>query len=164
MSYNRVILVGNLGKDPLDLSKGDTTIAAFSVATHETVAFNGKTQKTTEWFDVVCFGKDADFVIRNLKKGNEVLVEGRLQARTYTTKDSTKVKTFEIKANTVQGLSRGSRAKQEEDAVVDHITEKNSSRLEHAVRTTLPKASGTPRGASMLGAAIGEEESESLQD
>lgn len=161
MSFNRVILVGNLGKDPVDLSKGESTIAAFSLATHETVSFNGKTEKTTEWFDVVCFGKDATFVIKNLKKGNEVLVEGKLQARSYSTKDGTKVKTFEIRASTVQGLTRSSKPKQEDDVPgSDRATQQNANRLEQAVRTTLPKQSGTPRGASMLAAAIGEEEGE----
>jgi len=108
MSFNKVIIVGNLGKDPVKISKEDaqSSIAAFSIATHETTNFNGKVEKVTEWFDVVCFGSNAEFALKYLKKGREVLVEGKLQAREYNLKDGTKVKAFEIKASTVQALSK----------------------------------------------------------
>lgn len=157
MSFNKVILVGNLGKDPLNLTKGETAIAAFSLATHETTSFNGKTERTTEWFDVVCFGRDADFVLKYLTKGNEVLVEGRLQARTYTTKEGTKVKAFEIRANTVQGLSR-TPSKSSASIVVNNSIESSSdtnSRDGREIDTSGFKTSSEAR--NVLSEVIGEE-------
>lgn len=152
MSFNRVIILGNLGKDPVDLSSEQSSLAAFSIATHETSFFNGEPKKTTEWFDVVCFGKDADFSLKNLKKGDQVLIEGRLQARTYNAKDGTKVKAFEIKASTVQGTARTS--KERTDRVEDRVTAENASNLETAVKSAPPK--DVPHGVARLAEAMGD--------
>ena len=89
MSVNKVIVIGNLGRDPevRSLPSGQN-VANLSLAT--TAQFkdrNGEQQKRTEWLRVVAFGKLADNCQRFLSKGRQVYVEGRLTTRQYEAKD-----------------------------------------------------------------------------
>jgi single-strand DNA-binding protein len=89
MSVNKVIVIGNLGRDPevRGLPSGQN-VANLSLAT--TAQFkdrNGEQQKRTEWHRVVAFGKLADNCQRFLSKGRQVYVEGRLTTRQYEAKD-----------------------------------------------------------------------------
>ena len=89
MSVNKVIVIGNLGRDPevRSLPSGQN-VANLSLAT--TAQFkdrNGDQQKRTEWHRVVAFGKLADNCQRFLSKGRQVYVEGRLTTRQYEAKD-----------------------------------------------------------------------------
>ena len=89
MSVNKVIVIGNLGRDPevRNLPSGQN-VANLSLAT--TAQFkdrNGEQQKRTEWHRVVAFGKLADNCQRFLSKGRQVYVEGRLTTRQYEAKD-----------------------------------------------------------------------------
>jgi single-strand DNA-binding protein len=89
MSINKVIVIGNLGRDPevRSLPSGQN-VANLSLAT--TAQFkdrNGEQQKRTEWHRVVAFGKLADKCQRFLSKGRQVFVEGRLTTRQYEAKD-----------------------------------------------------------------------------
>jgi single-strand DNA-binding protein len=89
MSVNKVIVMGNLGRDPevRNLPSGQN-VANLSLAT--TAQFkdrNGEQQKRTEWHRVVAFGKLADNCQRFLSKGRQVYVEGRLTTRQYEAKD-----------------------------------------------------------------------------
>jgi single-strand DNA-binding protein len=89
MSVNKVIVIGNLGRDPevRSLPSGQN-VANLSLAT--TAQFkdrNGERQKRTEWHRVVAFGKLADNCQRFLSKGRQVYVEGRLTTRQYEAKD-----------------------------------------------------------------------------
>lgn len=86
-SVNRVILVGNLGRDPETRSSQDgSKIATFSVATTEkwTDKSSGERKEKTEWHRVVCFNDRLSEVIEKyLRKGSKVYVEGQLQTRKY---------------------------------------------------------------------------------
>ena len=89
MSVNKVIVIGNLGRDPevRSLPSGQN-VANLSLAT--TAQFkdrNGEQQKRTEWHRVVAFGNLADNCQRFLTKGRQVYVEGRLTTRQYDAKD-----------------------------------------------------------------------------
>ena len=89
MSVNKVIVIGNLGRDPevRSLPSGQN-VANLSLAT--TAQFkdrNGEQQKRTEWHRVVAFGKLADNCQQFLTKGRQVYVEGRLTTRQYEAKD-----------------------------------------------------------------------------
>ena len=91
MSINKVIVVGNLGRDPeiRPLPSGQS-VASFSIAT--TARFkdrNGEPQERTEWHRVVAFGRLADNCQRLLSRGRQVYVEGRLNTRQYQAKDGT---------------------------------------------------------------------------
>lgn len=109
-SVNKVILVGNLGRDPevRYMPSGDA-IANISVATTDNWKDkNGEKQERTEWHRVAFFGKLAEIVGEYLKKGSQVYVEGRLQTRKWTDKEGHDKYTTEIVADRMQMLgSRG---------------------------------------------------------
>ena len=109
-SVNKVILVGNLGRDPevRYMPSGDA-IANISVATTDTWKDkNGEKQEKTEWHRVAFFGKLAEIAGEYLKKGSQVYVEGRLQTRKWTDKEGADRYTTEIVADRMQML--GSRS------------------------------------------------------
>lgn len=109
---NKVILIGNLGKDPeLRHTPQGQAVANFSLATSESWNDkNGQKQERVEWHRVVVWGKPAELVAKYLSKGRKAYVEGRLQTRAWDDKDGQKRYTTEIVANTVQFLdSQGAR-------------------------------------------------------
>ena len=105
-SVNKVILVGNLGRDPeLRYTQGGQAVANFSIATSEN--FNnreGQRQERTEWHRIVVWGKTAENCAQYLSKGRSVYLEGRLQTREWENKEGQKQRTTEVVANTVQFL------------------------------------------------------------
>lgn len=101
-SVNKVILVGRLGKDPIQSGPA----VKFSVATSEKwKAKDGQDQERTEWHNVTVWGKLADICKQYLAKGSQVYVEGKLQTDMYE-KDGVKKYSTNIIANTVQFLSK----------------------------------------------------------
>lgn len=106
-SVNKVIIVGNLGRDPeiRYMPSGDA-IANIAVAT----SFKSKDQntgeqkETTEWHRITFFGRLAEIVGQYLKKGSSVYVEGRLQTRKYTDKDGVEKYATDIIAESMQML------------------------------------------------------------
>ncbi len=105
---NKVILIGNLGKDPdrRYLPNGDA-VTKFPLATGaKWKDKNGQLQERTEWHNIVAFRKLADICYDYLKKGSQVYVEGRIQTRTYDDKDGIKKWYTEIIAQTIQMLGR----------------------------------------------------------
>ena len=118
MSVNKVIVVGNLGADPVvrALPNGGQNVANFSIASTERFTDrSGNQQARTEWFRVVAFGKLADTCERFLTKGRQVYVEGRLSTREYEAKDGTGKRTrTEVIARQIRFLgSRNSAAQAE---------------------------------------------------
>ena len=106
-SVNKVILIGNLGKDPeLRKTQNGDSVADFSLATTERFGGRdgGNMQEKTEWHKIVCWGKTAENVAKYLKKGRSVYVEGRLQTREWMGNDNVKRYSTEIVANTIQFL------------------------------------------------------------
>lgn len=90
MAINKVIVIGNLGADPVirALPNSGQNVANFSVATTERFTDrNGAKQKRTDWHGIVAFGRLADTCERLLTKGRQVYVEGRLATRQYEAKD-----------------------------------------------------------------------------
>lgn len=109
-SVNKVILIGNLGRDPevRYMPSGDA-IATLSIATTETWKDkNGDRQEATEWHRVVFFGRQAEICGQYLKKGSQVYVEGSLRTRKWQDKDGQDRYTTEIRGDRMQML--GSRA------------------------------------------------------
>ena len=87
---NKVILVGNLGRDPevRSLPSGQP-VASFSVATSRRYKDReGQRQEQTEWHNVVCFGRQAEIAGQYLTKGKQVFVEGRIQTRSWDDKNT----------------------------------------------------------------------------
>jgi single-strand DNA-binding protein len=105
-SVNKVILIGNLGRDPETRYMPDGgAVANVSIATTETWKDkNGEKQEKTEWHRVAFFGKLAEIAGEYLKKGSQVYVEGRLQTRKWQDKDGQDKYTTEIIADRMQML------------------------------------------------------------
>ena len=108
-SVNKVILVGNLGKDPeLKHTSSGTAVATMTVATNERFKDkSGEWQDKTEWHNVVLWQRLAEIAAEYLKKGRSVYVEGRLQVREYEDKDGNERTSVEVVAGKVRFLGRG---------------------------------------------------------
>ena len=106
MSVNKVILVGNLGKDPeLRYTSGGTAVATFSLATSERYKDrNGEQQEKTEWHNIVTWRNLAEICGKYLHKGKQVYIEGRIQTRSYDDRDGNKRYITEIVADQMQML------------------------------------------------------------
>jgi single-strand DNA-binding protein len=109
-SVNKVILLGNLGRDPeTRYTTGGDAVTNLNIATSETWKDkSGEKQERTEWHRVVLFGRQAEVAGEYLKKGRSVYIEGRLQTRKYTDKDGVEKYSTEIVADRMQ-LVGGSR-------------------------------------------------------
>ncbi|NCP45247.1 MAG: single-stranded DNA-binding protein [Flavobacteriales bacterium CG18_big_fil_WC_8_21_14_2_50_32_9] len=106
---NKVILIGNLGKDPeIRYLEGGTAVANFSLATSESYTDkNTNERKTiTEWHNVVFWRGLAEVAEKYLKKGNQVYIEGKLRTRKWQDKDGVDRYTTDIVGETMQMLGR----------------------------------------------------------
>src|SRR5450432_4109654 len=103
---NKVILVGNLGKDPeVRYTPGGQAVANFTIATNENwTDKQGQKQERTEWHRIVVWGKAAELCGEYLSKGRQVYIEGRLQTREWNNKEGVKQYTTEVVANPVGGV------------------------------------------------------------
>jgi single-strand DNA-binding protein len=123
-SVNKVILIGNLGRDPETRYMPDGgAITNISVATTDTWKDKaGEKQEKTEWHRVAFFGRLAEIAGEYLKKGSQVYVEGRLQTRKWQDKDGNYKYTTEIVADRMQmlgsrqGMGAGDREAPEREA------------------------------------------------
>jgi len=104
MGVNKVILLGNLGKDPeLRYTTSQTAVCSFSLATGERRKdASGNWVDHTEWHNIVTFGKTAENCANFLKKGRQAFIEGRIQSRKWQDKEGKDRYTTEIIASTVQ--------------------------------------------------------------
>ena len=106
--YNKIILVGNLTKDPeLRYTPQGTPVASFRLAVNSKYKQSDEIKQETMFIDNVVFGKQAESCSKFLSKGSPVLVEGRLQERRWESNGQQKSK-FEVIAQTVRFLSRRS--------------------------------------------------------
>lgn len=103
-SVNKVILLGNLGRDPeTRYTTGGDAVTNLNIATSEQWKDkSGEKQERTEWHRVVLFGRQAEIAGEYLKKGRSVYIEGRLQTRKYTDKDGVEKYSTEIVADRMQ--------------------------------------------------------------
>lgn len=106
MSLNKVMLIGNLGRDPeVRYTQSGTAVANFTLATNERwTDRDGNRQERTEWHRIVVWGKQAEIASQYLRKGRQIFVEGSLQTREWTDKEGQKRYTTEIKAFNFQML------------------------------------------------------------
>ena len=103
-SVNKVILLGNLGRDPeTRYTTGGDAVTNLNIATSEQWKDkSGEKQEKTEWHRVVLFGRQAEIAGEYLKKGRSVYIEGRLQTRKYTDKDGVEKYSTEIVGDRMQ--------------------------------------------------------------
>src|SRR3954466_2173230 len=108
-SVNKVILLGNLGRDPeTRYTTGGDAGTNLNIATSEQWKDkSGEKQERTEWHRVVLFGRQAEVAGEYLKKGRSVYIEGRLQTRKYTDKDGVEKYSTEIVGDRMQLIGGG---------------------------------------------------------
>ncbi len=108
MSVNKVILVGNLGKDPeLRYTPSGTAVCTFSLATTDRFKNKqGEQQDRTEWHNIVVWSGLAEVCGKYLVKGKQIYIEGRIQNRSYDDRDGNKRYITEIVASEMQMLGR----------------------------------------------------------
>src|SRR5208282_6109596 len=145
MAINKVMVIGNLGADPVvrSLPNAGQNVANFSVASTERFTDrSGAKQERTEWFRVVAFGKLADTCAQYLSKGRQVYVEGRLSTREYEAKDgSGKRYRTEIVARQIRFLA---------GAVMPQVN-RIQTRLHSKERCREGRASGSPAATLKTG-------------
>ena len=109
--FHKIILVGNLGRDPeMRFTPGGQAVCNLNIATNRTWTRDGEQQKETVWFRVTVWGKQAETVNQYLRKGRQVLVEGRMNPdengnpRVWSGNDGQPRASFEVTASTVRFL------------------------------------------------------------
>jgi single-strand DNA-binding protein len=111
MSFNKIIIVGNLGRDPeLRYTPQGNAVCNFSVATNEKKKDKaGDLQDVTTWFRVTLWSKQAENASKYLTKGSPIYVEGRLRVEEWTDRDGNNRYTLEVHATDMQFLGGGGR-------------------------------------------------------
>lgn len=110
MSLNKVMLIGNVGKDPeiryLD-AQNSSKVASFTLATTERYKDRtGETRENTEWHNIVAWRSTADVVEKYVRKGTQLYIEGRIRTRSWDDQNGNKRYTTEITADNLQLLGR----------------------------------------------------------
>lgn len=104
---NKVILIGNLGKDPeIRYTQSGTAVCTFSLATSERRKQGEEWVDHTEWHNIVAWARHAELCNQYLQKGSTVYIEGRIQNRKWQDKDGNNRYTTEIVVNDIQFLNR----------------------------------------------------------
>jgi single-strand DNA-binding protein len=109
MSFNKIIIVGNLGRDPeLRYTPQGTAVCNFSIATNEKKRDkSGEMQDVTTWFRVTLWSKQAENASKYLTKGSPVYVEGRLRVEEWTDRDGNNRYTLEVHGSEMHFISGG---------------------------------------------------------
>ncbi len=132
MSVNKVILIGNVGKDPeIKYFDNDRAVANFSMATTERGfrAANGtEVPDRTEWHNISCWGGLAKVVEQYVKKGDALYIEGKIRTRTYDDKNGIKRYATEINVDNLEmlGSRRSSGSSQPSDNYSSNQQQSNS--------------------------------------
>ena len=109
MSFNKIIIVGNLGRDPeLRYTPQGTPVCSFTVATNERRKDKaGEMQDSTTWFRVTLWGRQAETASQYLTKGRPVYIEGRLRVEEWQDRDGKQRHTLEVHATDMQFIGGG---------------------------------------------------------
>lgn len=150
MSLNKCMIIGNLGRDPeMRYTPSGQAVTQFTVATNRNYRDQqGEWQKETEWFRVVVWGQQAERAAENLRKGNKVYIEGRIQTRQWEDQTGQKRYTTELVANQVSSLERRER---DEDAPFPDNGSGGGSNARPAAAAAAAPASTGPREAPAAG-------------
>jgi single-strand DNA-binding protein len=129
---NKVILIGNLGRDPeIRYLEGNIAVGRFSIATNENYKDKkGDWQTQTEWHDIVVWRNLAERAEKQLKKGSQIYLEGKLTHRKYQDKEGNDRYVTEVVASTIRILDRRDSkpgAQEESDHRVENMHDSNVS-------------------------------------
>lgn len=122
MSFNKIIIVGNLGRDPeLRYTPQGHAVASFTLATNEKRKDkSGEMQDVTTWFKVTLWRQMAENAAKYLTKGTPVYIEGRLQIEEWTDRDQNKRYTLDVQATDMQFINGNSGQQQQQGTAEDH--------------------------------------------
>ena len=147
MSVNKVILVGNVGKDPeVKHLDSNTSVANFTLATSDHYTNkSGEKVTTTEWHNIVCWSGLANLAENYIRKGSQIYVDGKIRTRSYDAQDGSKRYITEILADTIQLLGKkgegssveGNKATQQ-SGVSDPLRDTNANGIEDKEDDDLP--------------------------
>ena len=109
MSFNKITLIGNLGRDPeLRYTPQGTAVCDFSVAVNDRKRDKaGEWQDVTTWFKITFWGKQAENASKYLTKGRQAYIEGRLQVEEWTDRDGNNRFTLAVQGSDIQFLGDG---------------------------------------------------------
>lgn len=114
---NKILLIGHAGRDAeLKFTQGGMAVTKFSLAVSEKV----KDEKHTEWFDVTCFNKTAEFAGEDVRKGLAVYVEGRIRTEKWTDKNGQPREKRGVIADSVKVFKK---SREKEDATTEELIE-----------------------------------------
>jgi single-strand DNA-binding protein len=104
---NKIMLIGNLGRDPeMNYTPDGTAVARFSIAVSRTTkSATGERQQETEWFNITAWRQLAEICSTYLKKGHKVFIEGRLTTRKYTDKNGVERTAIDVIASDLEMLT-----------------------------------------------------------
>ena len=138
MSVNKVILVGNVGKDPeVRYLEGGTAVCSFPLATSETYRNrDGDRVTTTEWHNIVLWRGLAEIAEKYVKKGSQLYIEGKIRTRSWDDRDGNKRYTTEVIADTMQMLGRRTEESQPQPQSRDTVADKTAE-SKHKPESTL---------------------------
>jgi len=159
MSFNKIIVVGNLGRDPeMRYTPQGTPVCTFSIASNERRKSSaGEQQDITTWFRVTVWGKQAETVSRYLSKGRSVYVEGRLHMEEWTDKEGKPRYTLEVNASDVHFIdSAGTGSADREGIPVRAFDQSKNQNAQGRAAAYGRAQSGRPATAA---AAVVEEDS-----
>lgn len=115
-SVNRVILIGNLGKDPeVQCTPSGVQIAKFSLATTESKKVGEEWENKTDWHNVVMFNKQAEYAGNKLRKGMSIYLEGKISYSSWDKEDGTKGYKVDIIGNVIKCLTKSEATTEQED-------------------------------------------------
>lgn len=108
MALNKVLLIGNVGKDPeIRHLQGGASVATITLATSERYKDrNGETRELTEWHTIIAWRQLADLAENFIRKGSQIYVEGRIRSRSWDDQNGQKRYVTEIQADSIQLLGR----------------------------------------------------------
>ena len=107
MSFNQIIVVGNLGRDPeLRYNDKGTAVCSFSMATNEKDTVRGEQVDVTTWFDVTLFGRQAEVASQYLEKGKQVFIQGSFRSEQWTDREGKPRVTNKVKAEKMKLIDR----------------------------------------------------------
>jgi single-strand DNA-binding protein len=148
MSFNKVIIVGNLGRDPeMRYTPQGTPVCTFTIATNERRKSNaGEQQDITTWFKVTVWGKQAETVSQYLTKGRSVYVEGRLHVEEWTDKEGKPRHTLEVNASDVHFIDSAQNAAGRAEGIPVRQFESNSNRNSQSAAAAGAATRNAPAG------------------
>lgn len=137
-SYNKITLVGNVGRDPELKVVGNSKVVDFSIAINEPA--RGQNPEKTEWYRVSFWDRKAEIIAQYVKKGTQILVEGKLSVRTYL--DNTQKERYALEVSGLDFVLLGSKVGGEESESAGAFQRRESS--QSAPVTSAPVAASNP--------------------